>query len=759
MSNLQQHGLALVRKGYNIIPITPNQKFPSIGEGWQNTQATEELVETWIKTGHAKDGLGIIAKRTPGLDLDIRDHRLSNKMLSYIYKLLGADIPVRTGNYPKVLIPCRIDITAPIMMKSASAKFEDASTNQQHQVEVLATGQQYLAFGIHPDTQKPYTWSGDIPDIENLPLLTPDIINKIFDHFEGLCEKAGFTQVKRRSFAKAPKTKLPSSHNSAAGDTTSTNTTPQGPGTLAKPQVTTPKPIQRRSSYTKAEMLAIVNRIPEPADYDGWVQIGMALAHQYKGSQEGCDLWDTFSQRFPKTYDQAELINKYPTFRTDDDSGHTMGTLLHLANPPSPAAAIVINKQLPSTGNWYDEWCFVRTEDRFNNMTKNVQMTRSAFSASFTCKIEGHKLAAPYILNRSLIPVVDRVMYIPRAGMLFVQDNIECLNSYRSTMTPDLVPPPKPEEYSKLDQFTTMLIPNERERRLTLSFMSYIVKNVGSRVNWAPLLLGEPGAGKTTLAEMVRTIFGPSHVKTVSPQELNSDFNGFVEGRLLNTMEEIRVSGKNRFAILDKMKPIITNSTLSVHRKGMDGYEVPNVTNYMFFTNYQDALPIDDDDRRYMIIQTVKNPKINFKEIYEFIENNPSLVKHWLMNIEPHPDFSPMGEAPWTEATKAMVSNTTDELQEEIQDCIDANSPLMNKYFVSVKEIHTAIDMAVGGGLTSQTVASKLLKMGWTKFNGRPKFRNVKHTLYIPNIGLQRQLKIQDTDIQEKIKQARKDYK
>ena len=35
-TGLFEYGHELVNKGYNIIPITPNQKYPSIGKGWQN---------------------------------------------------------------------------------------------------------------------------------------------------------------------------------------------------------------------------------------------------------------------------------------------------------------------------------------------------------------------------------------------------------------------------------------------------------------------------------------------------------------------------------------------------------------------------------------------------------------------------------------------------------------------------------------------------------------------------------------------------
>ncbi len=52
----------------------------------------------------------------------------------------------------------------------------DEATDKGHKVEVPATGQQFVAFGVHKDTKRPYRWNGmgdplSVP-AANLPVIT-----------------------------------------------------------------------------------------------------------------------------------------------------------------------------------------------------------------------------------------------------------------------------------------------------------------------------------------------------------------------------------------------------------------------------------------------------------------------------------------------------------------------------------------------------------------------------------------------------------
>lgn len=67
--------------------------------------------------------------------------------------------PVRTGRPPKRALIYRADKP----FKKISTPIFTSPDSRAHKVEVLGWGQQIVVHGIHPDTGKPYTWSGGTP--------------------------------------------------------------------------------------------------------------------------------------------------------------------------------------------------------------------------------------------------------------------------------------------------------------------------------------------------------------------------------------------------------------------------------------------------------------------------------------------------------------------------------------------------------------------------------------------------------------------
>ncbi len=104
-------------------------------------------------------------------------------------------------------------------------------------------------------------------------------------------------------------------------------------------------------------------------------------------------------------------------------------------------------------------------------------------------------------------------------------------------------------------------------------------------------------------------IMGVRNVNEINPSEMASDFTDWVHGGAFNIVEELRISGKNRFETVDKLKPYITNERIRVVPKGSKGFSTPNVTNYIGFTNYKDAVPVDDRDRRFLPFFSTKQIK------------------------------------------------------------------------------------------------------------------------------------------------------
>jgi hypothetical protein len=199
--NLTTLRLRMLRNGYPPVPITaPNyrhEKVQSPGKqpffkDWRNicASATEETVEGWSETIQNHSNTGILCNQTPGVDIDVRDPELARQLGTIARTLLG-DTPLeRVGMAPKTLLCYRTD--APFRkIETPELFFADGS---KAQIEVLAEGQQFVAYGIHPDTGRAYEWLQGGPDTipwAELPVVTEAQLRAFVDAAEAILRAAG----------------------------------------------------------------------------------------------------------------------------------------------------------------------------------------------------------------------------------------------------------------------------------------------------------------------------------------------------------------------------------------------------------------------------------------------------------------------------------------------------------------------------------------------------------------------------------------
>lgn len=150
--------LKLLDQGYEPLPILPGQKRPAVN-GWTTVRIDEAQVENWCcEFGHC--GVGIRTGRLVGIDIDLLDVDLAHQATEIVKARLGPSL-LRVGRWPKRLLLYRTG--------DPFAKYKVGK------IEILGQGQQFVAFGIHPDTGHPYDWPlGESPlgvSLDTLPLV------------------------------------------------------------------------------------------------------------------------------------------------------------------------------------------------------------------------------------------------------------------------------------------------------------------------------------------------------------------------------------------------------------------------------------------------------------------------------------------------------------------------------------------------------------------------------------------------------------
>lgn len=279
---------SLAANGYRPVPLHPGEKSP-IPRGW-TSYAFEKGDDSKFPTA----GTGIITGDIIGVDVDVLDQALADRISAIVTQRLGP-APERVGQWPKRLFMYRTD--APFFKKSTSVYRlpDDAPDAKGHRVEILAQGQQFVAFGVHPGTGMPYSWNG-----AGDPLTVPA------ESLRSISEAQADALVTEIDAELAE-------HGTPAGKLRSTD--------------------EQREHVPNEDLLgdpdrvrAAIAQIPNSdLSYDDWIHLGMAI----KGAlgNEGCDAWAAFSAKSRKNI-PAKTAKAWAGFNPNRIGA---GTIFHLA--------------------------------------------------------------------------------------------------------------------------------------------------------------------------------------------------------------------------------------------------------------------------------------------------------------------------------------------------------------------------------------------------------------------------------------------
>lgn len=145
---LAEKGHRILRNGYNVIPIQPGEKFPSVKD-WRGKPTTKNDLDKWVANGRASHGVGITTGDIILFDIDIPNRAVNRHMVDWCITHIGF-APERVGNPPKVGLMYR---TSKPFSKITSKEYVDSDGNRA-QLEILGEGQQFVAYHEHPDTKK-----------------------------------------------------------------------------------------------------------------------------------------------------------------------------------------------------------------------------------------------------------------------------------------------------------------------------------------------------------------------------------------------------------------------------------------------------------------------------------------------------------------------------------------------------------------------------------------------------------------------------
>jgi hypothetical protein len=138
---------------------------------------------------------GIVCDNVAVIDIDIVDPEIAAERVARAKELFGPTPLIRIGRAPKLLLVYRVE-TPHEKFSTPELFFGDDIDNKDMkvQVEFLGKVQQFVAYGIHPDTREPYYWPNqsplDIP-LADVPVVTLELLQQFKAETEQVLRTAG----------------------------------------------------------------------------------------------------------------------------------------------------------------------------------------------------------------------------------------------------------------------------------------------------------------------------------------------------------------------------------------------------------------------------------------------------------------------------------------------------------------------------------------------------------------------------------------
>lgn len=702
----------LYANGYQPIPVAQGSKAPR-SKSWQKQSGPESI----LKNSQLYPGDAVGINNINAIDVDILDPELSELMEAKI-KEIDPTYLKRTGLAPKFLVPANPDSA---IDRKFSATWYDL-TGVKQVIEVLHKHQQqFVAYGVHPDTKKPYEWAHysllDRP-AESLHLWTEQEFVDLMDTFNEACAERGFRQSQQTSSAVTTAYTISSLQRPdyIKADTSA------GKDFAIQPKVS----LEELTTYMQALPGTYVN------DYSTWITGGAALHHETEGSTEGYELFDRWSQTGTSYKGRDETWFKWNSFK-DIPGGATVGTIIFWLNEsgtdvpapgaPAPEAVAPVTQAPAGPVNTLpialQRFMYLKgTNEVADFHTKEIVKFENAKKA-----MSQHDFARPR--SRVKDSFMERWMGDPQViigyGLRFFPDANKPIITEGELNYFNIYKPPVfgTARASAEDlQFFLDHLKYIQPEQIVLDFnlRVWALKRRKPWLKTAAALFVTPvqQTGKTAIILMLRYMTGTEYVISVPAKELSSNatqFNEYLDGSIYNFCDEAKFDQ----SAYDTLKRYVFETRQSINKKnGLKG-TVETFSSWIIFSNHLNTAVLDEGDQRLVVSIGRERRKDDayYKKLFDLI-NDPSgaLVNSFVEYLD-NLDLAGFNHRmpPWSNAKAAMVKSSKNDAQMLIESLIaDELGPCMFDV-VSANIVHGYLKISADVTHSRKTTSAILEKL------------------------------------------------
>lgn len=182
-----------------------------------------------------------------------------------------------------------------------------------------------------------------------------------------------------------------------------------------------------------------------------------------------------------------------------------------------------------------------------------------------------------------------------------------------------------------------------------IQYFAHIVQRPEEKPNVAIVMKSVEGTGKGTMMKPLLQIFGAQGIHINGDRHLTGQFNSATANKLLVFADEVNLTSH---IIADKIKGIISESTVQMEKKGLEAIAIPNYARVVFASNRSHVIKAGTKERRYLVLEPSSRMAQNtlyFERLNQWINNRGAqALLYYLLNIDLE-KFNPF-KAPSTSA-------------------------------------------------------------------------------------------------------------
>lgn len=653
---------------------------------WSKFSAMPTNLTLWDTWGA---GVGIQTRNFPAVDIDTDNPELAAKIADAVESVLGC-APRRAGRPGRLLLPFRAakNFSPP---KRVLAWFDGGA---KQAVEFLGSGQQFVAFGLHPKTRTLYRWDQPLPAAADLPEVTEETWSSVIDAIAMVIELAGFEIIE----------------SGARGQAVDI-----GQDALRAPSL----------SAIEAALAAVPNG-PGRHDYDTWIKVGVAV--KAAGGEEALDAWIKWSTQHPDTSAETALY-KWNSFHPPFSTGwpwlsQWASTQNHNAfNVASYDFAEVSSDADPEAASWenvFSRYVWIAGVERIGDTWTRETLSKTQFN------VRNNGLGDPtsstksayaiFLRDHKRLTQVDSITYRPGMPLFVEEVTGRCLNLWRPSTAniPNAATDDEVENWLKHLRF---MYPKEADT--ICDWLAALLQQPEIKPNWHLVLCSTwQGLGKDlTLRPVIRAL-GEHNVRITTPDQILGSYTDWAKGRKLIVVEEMQTYGRRELE--NRLKPYLASppEMVPISEKYVALFEVPNIMAMVFLTNHDNAIPMSKQDRRYFVAWSECRPKsaAYYAKMVEWQEGGgAALVARWLLSRDIS-KFDARGIAPMSEGKATMQAQTLSPLETWIEEGMLYGDGAFSCDLVDLADLYTRIPRAADWkSATPERLGSLLRRAGATK--------------------------------------------